>query len=127
VGYGSEGVQKDQTENSMVRIPFLLNLGQYNGMAVKWVRHRRLFTEHVLPQNLLFHCVLQLPYRIKSPSLSQQKAMHKNAHFLFLRKHHCNIFPADNLKKNLCGLSPQANYTDRATAAIGEVSADFCG
>jgi hypothetical protein len=33
-------------------------------------------------------------------------------------------------KKNLRGLSPQANYTDRATAAVGEVVptfADFCG
>jgi hypothetical protein len=27
----------------------------------------------------------------------------------------------------LLGLSPQENYTDRATAAVGEVSANFCG
>jgi hypothetical protein len=31
----------------------------------------------------------------------------------------------ENIK--LRGLSPQANYTDRATAAVGEVSANFCG
>jgi hypothetical protein len=27
----------------------------------------------------------------------------------------------------LCGLSPQANYTDRATAACRRISANFCG
>jgi hypothetical protein len=27
----------------------------------------------------------------------------------------------------LRGLSPQANYTDRATAAVGEVVPTFCG
>jgi hypothetical protein len=31
------------------------------------------------------------------------------------------------LKTKLRGLSPRANYTDRATAAVGEVSANFCG
>jgi hypothetical protein len=30
-------------------------------------------------------------------------------------------------KKKLHGLSPRANYTDRATAAVGEVIANFCG
>jgi hypothetical protein len=29
--------------------------------------------------------------------------------------------------KKLRGLSPQANYTDRATAAVGEVVPTFCG
>jgi hypothetical protein len=29
--------------------------------------------------------------------------------------------------KKLRSLSPQANYNDRATAAVDEVSADFCG
>jgi hypothetical protein len=29
------------------------------------------------------------------------------------------------LLKNLCRLSPQANDTDRATALVGEVSANF--
>jgi hypothetical protein len=33
----------------------------------------------------------------------------------------------DTLKKKLCGLSPQASYTDRATAAVGEVVPAFCG
>jgi hypothetical protein len=27
----------------------------------------------------------------------------------------------------LHGLSPQANYTDRATPLVGQVSANFCG
>jgi hypothetical protein len=31
------------------------------------------------------------------------------------------------LKKKLRGLSPQANYTDRATAAVGEVVLTFVG
>jgi hypothetical protein len=31
------------------------------------------------------------------------------------------------LKKKLRGLSPQANYTDRATAAVGEVVPTFAG
>jgi hypothetical protein len=30
-------------------------------------------------------------------------------------------------KTKLRGLSPQANYTDRATAAVGEVVPTFCG
>jgi hypothetical protein len=30
-------------------------------------------------------------------------------------------------KKKLRGLSPQANYTDRATAAVGEVVPTFAG
>jgi hypothetical protein len=30
-------------------------------------------------------------------------------------------------KTKLRGLSPLANYTDRATTACGEVSANFCG
>jgi hypothetical protein len=30
-------------------------------------------------------------------------------------------------KKKLRGLSPQANYTDRATAAVGEVASTFAG
>jgi hypothetical protein len=30
-------------------------------------------------------------------------------------------------KTNSVALSPQANYTDRATIATGEVSADLCG
>jgi hypothetical protein len=30
-------------------------------------------------------------------------------------------------KTELRGRSPQANYTDRATAAYGEVSANLCG
>ena len=31
------------------------------------------------------------------------------------------------LISKLRGLSPHANYTDRAAAAVGEVSANFCG
>jgi hypothetical protein len=31
------------------------------------------------------------------------------------------------LKKKLHGLSPRANYTDRATALVGEVMAKFFG
>jgi hypothetical protein len=31
----------------------------------------------------------------------------------------------DAIKKKLRGLSPQANYTDRATAAVGEVVLTF--
>jgi hypothetical protein len=31
------------------------------------------------------------------------------------------------LKTKLYGFSPQANYTDRATAACRQVSANFCG
>jgi hypothetical protein len=31
------------------------------------------------------------------------------------------------IEKKVRGFSPQANYTDRATAAFGEVSANFCG
>jgi hypothetical protein len=31
------------------------------------------------------------------------------------------------LKKKLRGLSPQANYTDQATAAVGEVVPTFAG
>jgi hypothetical protein len=34
--------------------------------------------------------------------------------------------PEMQLKK-LCGLSPQANYTDRVTAAVGEVVPTFAG
>jgi hypothetical protein len=30
-------------------------------------------------------------------------------------------------KKNRHGLSPRANYTDRVTADVGEVIANFCG
>jgi hypothetical protein len=30
-------------------------------------------------------------------------------------------------KTKLCGLSPQANYTDRATAAVDEVVPTFAG
>jgi UDP-3-O-[3-hydroxymyristoyl] glucosamine N-acyltransferase len=30
------------------------------------------------------------------------------------------------LKAKLHGLTPRANYTDRATAAVGEVCANFC-
>jgi hypothetical protein len=33
----------------------------------------------------------------------------------------------DTKLKKLRGLSPQANYTDRATAAVGEVVPTFCG
>jgi hypothetical protein len=29
--------------------------------------------------------------------------------------------------KKLRGLSPRANYTDRAPPIVGEVSANFCG
>jgi hypothetical protein len=32
-----------------------------------------------------------------------------------------------SIKKKLRGLSPQANYTDRATAAVGEVVPTFTG
>jgi hypothetical protein len=32
-----------------------------------------------------------------------------------------------NIKKKLRGLNSRANYTDRVTAAVGEVSANFCG
>jgi hypothetical protein len=32
-----------------------------------------------------------------------------------------------NKKKELHGLSPRANYTDRETAVVGEVTANFCG
>jgi hypothetical protein len=35
--------------------------------------------------------------------------------------------PILSLKLKLRGLSPRANYTDRATAAVGDVSAKFCG
>jgi hypothetical protein len=30
-------------------------------------------------------------------------------------------------KQKLRGLSPQANYTDRGTQLVGEVSTNFCG
>jgi hypothetical protein len=30
-------------------------------------------------------------------------------------------------KKNIRGLSPRADYTDRVTPLAGEVSANFCG
>jgi hypothetical protein len=32
-----------------------------------------------------------------------------------------------NFKTKLRGISPQANYTDRATAAVGEVVPTFAG
>jgi hypothetical protein len=35
--------------------------------------------------------------------------------------------PRKTIKKKLRGLSPQANYTDRATAAVGEVVPTFAG
>jgi hypothetical protein len=34
---------------------------------------------------------------------------------------------ASSLKNKLRGLSPQAKYNDRATAAVGLSNADFCG
>jgi hypothetical protein len=33
----------------------------------------------------------------------------------------------DITKQNSVAFSPQANYTDRATAAVGEISANFSG
>jgi hypothetical protein len=45
-----------------------------------------------------------------------------------LRKFKVNSFYNGNKpKKNLRGLSPQANYTDRVTAAVGEVVPTFAG
>jgi hypothetical protein len=35
--------------------------------------------------------------------------------------------PAEVTKKKLHGLSPRANYTDRATPLVVEVIANFCG
>jgi hypothetical protein len=37
------------------------------------------------------------------------------------------ISDAKKTKTKLRGLSPEANYTDRATAAVGEVVPTFCG
>jgi hypothetical protein len=37
------------------------------------------------------------------------------------------VYMYTGYKKKLCGLSPQANYTDRATAAVGEVVPTFAG
>jgi hypothetical protein len=44
---------------------------------------------------------------------------------LHFPKHH-HYRPNTNLT-NSVAFSPQANYTDRATAACGEVSANYCG
>jgi hypothetical protein len=40
---------------------------------------------------------------------------------------HIGNVKKNKLKTKLRGLSPQANYTDRATAAVGEVVPTFVG
>jgi hypothetical protein len=37
------------------------------------------------------------------------------------------LHPKLKKETKLSGLSPRANYTDRATTAVSEVSANFCG
>jgi hypothetical protein len=39
----------------------------------------------------------------------------------------CSAYAKNKLKTKLRGHSPQANYTDRATAAVGEVVPTFAG
>jgi hypothetical protein len=43
-----------------------------------------------------------------------------------LKEFKANKLPQKQKQTNLVACSPQANYTDRATAAFAEVSANFC-